>query len=64
MAGLVTGHLVDSVVNGIQVVLLGQLRQLKLAGGGAVLGALWGNDPSLLVAEQLIKQFKRLQVWP
>lgn len=33
-------------------------------GGVAVLGALWGNDPSLLVADQLIKQFKRLQVWP
>ena len=33
-------------------------------GGIAVLGALWGNDPSLLVADQLIKQFKRLQVWP
>ena len=32
-------------------------------GGVAVLGALWGNDPSLLVADQLIKQFKRLQVW-
>ena len=33
-------------------------------GGVAVLGALWGNDPSLFVADQLIKQFKRLQVWP
>lgn len=33
-------------------------------GGVAVLGALWGNDPSLLVTDQLIKQFKRLLIWP
>ena len=40
-----------------------KLRDIPF-GGVAVLGALWGNDPSLLVADQLIKQFKRLQVWP
>ena len=37
MAGLVPGHLMDGVVDGVQVVLLGQLGQLELAHGGAVL---------------------------
>ncbi|WP_165157362.1 thiamine phosphate synthase [Parabacteroides sp. ZJ-118] len=32
-------------------------------GGVAVLGWLWGNDPSRLAADRLIKQFKQLQVW-
>ena len=39
VAGLVAGHLVDGVVDGIQVVLLGQLSQLELAGGRASLRA-------------------------
>ena len=38
VAGLVAGHLVDGVVDGVQVELLGLLGQLELAGGGAVLG--------------------------
>ena len=38
MAGLVTGHLVDGVVDGVQVVLLGAGGQVELAGGSAVLG--------------------------
>ena len=38
VTGLVAGHLVDGVMDGVQVELLGQLGQLGLAGGGAVLG--------------------------
>ena len=38
MAGLVAGHLVHGVVNGVEVVLLRELRKLELAGGRAVLG--------------------------
>ena len=38
VAGLVAGHLVDGVVDSIQVQLLGLLGQLELTGGGAVLG--------------------------
>ena len=38
VAGLVAGHLVHGVVNGIQAQLLGLLGQLGLAGGRAVLG--------------------------
>ena len=38
VAGLILGHLVDGVVDGVEVELLGQLRELELAGGGAVLG--------------------------
>lgn len=45
VAGLVAGHLMDGVVDGVQVVLLGQLGQLELAQGGAVLGL----DPHLQV---------------
>ena len=45
MAGLVPGHLVDGVMDGVQIVLLGQLGQLELAQGGAVLGL----DPHLQV---------------
>ena len=37
VAGLVAGHLMDGVVDGVQVQLLGLLGQLKLAHGGAVL---------------------------
>ena len=37
MAGFVTSHLMDGVVDGVQVVLLSQLGQLELAQGGAVL---------------------------
>ena len=37
MSRLVPGHLVDGVVDGVQVVLLGQLGQLELTGGSAVL---------------------------
>ena len=36
--GLVAGHLVDGVVDGVQIQLLGLLGQLKLAQGSAVLG--------------------------
>ena len=36
VAGLVAGHLMHGVVNGVEVELLGLLGQLKLAGGGAV----------------------------
>ena len=36
--GLVTGHLVHSVVDGVQTQLLGLLGDGHLAGGGAVLG--------------------------
>lgn len=32
-------------------------------GGIAVLGSLWGNDPSLLVADRIIEQYKQLQIW-
>ena len=38
MAGFVAGHFMHSVMDSIQVQLLGQLRQLELAGGRAVLG--------------------------
>lgn len=41
----VAGHLVHGVVDGVQVVLLGQLGQLELAQGGAVLSL----DPHLQV---------------
>ena len=37
MTGLVTSHLVDGVVDGIQAVLLGALGQVELASGGAEL---------------------------
>ena len=37
MPGFVTSHLMDGVVDGVQVVLLSQLGQLELAQGGAVL---------------------------
>ena len=37
VTGLVTGHLVDGVVDGIQAVLLGALSQVELAGGSAEL---------------------------
>lgn len=35
-------------------------------GGVAVLGALWGNDPSLPVADRIIEQYKKIQIqiWP
>ena len=36
MSGFVTSHFMHSVVDRIQVVLLGQLGQLELAGGSAV----------------------------
>ena len=39
VAGLVAGHFMDGVVDGVQIVLLGQLRQLELAGGRASLRA-------------------------
>ena len=45
MAGFVAGHLVDGVVDGVQVECLGALGQVGLAGGGAVLGL----DPHLQV---------------
>ena len=38
MAGLVAGHLVDGVVDGVQTQLLGLLSRLELAGGSTVLG--------------------------
>ena len=38
VAGLVPGHLVDGVMDGVQVLLLGHLGQGDLAGGSAVLG--------------------------
>ena len=38
VTGLVPGHLMHGVVDGVQVQLLGLLGQLELAGGGAVLG--------------------------
>jgi hypothetical protein len=49
VAGLVASHLVDGVVDGVQVQLLGLLGQVKLAGGGAVLGI----DAQLQVAKRL-----------
>ena len=38
MTGLVPGHLMDGVVDGVQIVLLGQLCQLEFAHSGAVFG--------------------------
>ena len=38
MSGLVLGHLMDGVVDGIQTQLLGALGQIHLAGAGAALG--------------------------
>ena len=38
VTGLVAGHLMDGVVDGVQVQGLGLLGQLELAGGSAVLG--------------------------
>ena len=38
VAGLVASHLVDGVMDGVQIQLLGLLGQVKLAGGSAVLG--------------------------
>lgn len=38
VAGLVAGHLVDGIMDGVQVLLLGHLGQGDLAGGSAVLG--------------------------
>ena len=38
MAGLVASHFVHGVVDGVEIVLLRELRELKLAGGRAVLG--------------------------
>jgi hypothetical protein len=38
VAGLVAGHLMDGVVDGVQIELLGSLGQGDLASGGAVLG--------------------------
>ena len=38
VAGLVTSHLVDGVVDGVQASGLGALGEVELAGGGAVLG--------------------------
>ncbi|WP_297902349.1 thiamine phosphate synthase [uncultured Parabacteroides sp.] len=59
------GIIDDKVIalGGISPQTITKLKDIPF-GGAAVLGALWGNDPSLLVADQLIKQFKRLQVWP
>ena len=37
MPGLVPGHFMHSVVDGVQAVLLGALGQVELAGGGAEL---------------------------
>ncbi len=37
VTGLVAGHLMHGVVDGIEIVLLGELGQLELAGGSAVL---------------------------
>ena len=45
MTGLVTGHLMDGVMDSIQAQLLGLLGDSHLAGGGAVLGL----DPHLQV---------------
>ena len=39
VTGLIASHFMDGVVDGIQVVLLGQLSQLELAGGRASLRA-------------------------
>ena len=49
MTGLVAGHLMDGVVDGVQTQLLGLLGQLEFAGGGAVLGL----DAQLQVAKRL-----------
>ena len=38
MASLVASHLVDGVVDGVEVQSLGALGEVELAGGGAVLG--------------------------
>ena len=38
MSGLVAGHFMHSVVDGVEVQLLGELGQLGLACGGAVFG--------------------------
>lgn len=42
------------------------LRQLKDIpfGGAAVLGALWGKQPSLATTNHIVEQFKKLQIWP
>ena len=49
VTGLVAGHLMHGVVDGVQVVLLGQLSQLELAGGSAVLSV----NTHLQVAKRL-----------
>lgn len=42
---------------------IAQLKGLPF-GGVAVLGALWGNNPASLKRDELIKQYKKLNIWP
>ena len=48
MPGLVPGHLVDGVVDGVQAQLLGQLGKLHLALSGAELGFLLPGHYSIV----------------
>ncbi len=61
MSGLVAGHLVYGVVDGVQTQLLGALCQIGLAGGGAVLG-LYAHLKVLLggVGDDLAQQLGEL----
>ena len=54
MSGFVTGHFMHGVVDGVQVQALGQLGQLELAGGGAVLGIENRLFAALRAAKRLI----------
>ena len=58
------GIINDKVIalGGIDLTTLPLLRPFCF-GGAAVLGALWGNDPSTRDTDSIISQYKKLQAW-
>ena len=59
-----TGTINDKVIalGGIDQTTLPLLRPFRF-GGAAVLGALWGNHPSVDKEDSIITQYKKLQAW-
>ena len=58
-------EVIDSKVfalGGIDVMSVRKLRDIPF-GGAAVLGALWGKDPSTLTEDEVITRFKQLHAW-
>ena len=55
-------HPIPGALGGIDQTTLPLLRPFRF-GGAAVLGALWGNHPSVDKEDSIITQYKKLQAW-